>query len=328
MRYVAYPELDETPNIVVDGKGTPSTTLTLSHWPHSGTPAALRADTSAEIVFRYLDRPDLHVDVEAVSNNHFDEDGLVGLFALLHPDEALGLRARLTDLATAGDFGRYSDREAARASFALSALADPERTTLEPSTFAGAYPERTANLYRALLPRLHDIAAHPERFRSLWEEEDAALGESLEALRSGLVRIDEDPTIDLAVVTIPDRLADKGSHRFTQSRSQAVHPMAIHNATHCLRTLLVQGGRYELQYRYETWVQLASRRPMPRADLGALAAALTERETRGASWSFDGVDSITPSLGHDGESSFSPPVLLAEVKAFLTTAPPAFDPYD
>ena len=43
---------------------------------------ALRADTSAEIVFNYLETPSLHVDVDAVSNNHFDEDGLIGIFTL------------------------------------------------------------------------------------------------------------------------------------------------------------------------------------------------------------------------------------------------------
>jgi len=51
----------------------------------SGTPAALRADTSAEIVFNYLDAPDAHVGVDGVSNNHFDEDGLIGIFALMQP---------------------------------------------------------------------------------------------------------------------------------------------------------------------------------------------------------------------------------------------------
>jgi hypothetical protein len=33
-----------------------------------------KADTSAEIEFRYLDAPVFHTNVQAVSNNHFDED--------------------------------------------------------------------------------------------------------------------------------------------------------------------------------------------------------------------------------------------------------------
>ena len=46
MRFVPYHELnDSTPNIIVDGAAGPGTVLTLSHWPKSGTPEALKRDT-------------------------------------------------------------------------------------------------------------------------------------------------------------------------------------------------------------------------------------------------------------------------------------------
>jgi hypothetical protein len=49
---VFVPEQDVrgAPNVVVDGAREEGTVLALSHWPASGTPDALRADTSAEIV--------------------------------------------------------------------------------------------------------------------------------------------------------------------------------------------------------------------------------------------------------------------------------------
>ncbi len=59
--FVAYEELSRTPNIVVDGSGNAATVITLSHWPKSGTPQALKADTSTEIVFNYLATPRFHV---------------------------------------------------------------------------------------------------------------------------------------------------------------------------------------------------------------------------------------------------------------------------
>ena len=79
-----YDDLDGVPNVVVDGTATEATTLTLSHWPGSpALPVDLLADLSAEMAFRYLDRRDaLHGDATVVSNNHFDQDGLVGVFAL------------------------------------------------------------------------------------------------------------------------------------------------------------------------------------------------------------------------------------------------------
>ena len=47
MRFSPYSETVSVPNVIVDGAANKSTLLTLSHWPKSGTPAELKADTSA-----------------------------------------------------------------------------------------------------------------------------------------------------------------------------------------------------------------------------------------------------------------------------------------
>ncbi len=73
----------------------------------SGSPIELRDDLSAQIAFHYLDRPDLHVDVDAVSNNHFDQDGLMSMYALLEPEAASERRDRVIDVARMGDFDAF-----------------------------------------------------------------------------------------------------------------------------------------------------------------------------------------------------------------------------
>src|SRR3954469_1961894 len=104
MRYLPYQELSpSSPNIIVDGAAGPGTVLTLSHWPKSGTPAQLKRDTSAEIAFAYLDSPSFQVTAEIVSNNHFDEDGLIGMYALIDTANARKQRELLIDVASAGD---------------------------------------------------------------------------------------------------------------------------------------------------------------------------------------------------------------------------------
>jgi hypothetical protein len=97
------------------------------------------------------------------------------------------------------------------------------------------------------------------------------------------------------------------------------HPMAIHNATRRFRLLLVRGRSYEVRYRYETWVELVSSRPLPRVDLAPLAEALTAEEAYGARWTFDGVDEITPSLRLEGaaESAISPESFRGRVEEYL-----------
>jgi len=329
MRFVPYEELDGRPNVIVDGVGCAGTTLTLSHWPGSRTSAALQADLSAEIAIRYLEHPELHVDVDAVSNNHFDEDGLMGVFALVDPATALANKDLLVDVARAGDFGWSRTRDAARISFALSALVDPEVSPLDPSTFEGEYPQVAARLYRGLLPRIPELFADVNRFEALWAAEDAHLTASDTAVEDGNVTISERPDLDLVVVELREAIPERPIHRFTQRRAAGLHPMAVHNRTDMTRVAYLSGRRYEVQLRYETWVQLVSRTPQPRVDLAMLGKRLDDLEASGGSWQFDGVAAIAPALNLRGasESSIAPDQFLDELYRFLQTAPPAWDPW-
>lgn len=312
MQYVPYEELGDRPNVIVDGAANAHTVLTLSHWPRSGTPADLKDDLSAQIVFHYLDRSELLVTSDAVSNNHFDQDGLVSIYALVHPSEAKAHRALLIDVAAAGDFGTYRFREAARTSFVLDAFADPARSPLDAAVFRKPYPKMASHLYRELLPKLPEIMNNLERFRIHWEAEDAALAESETMIRDGKIRIDEFPDLDLAVVKLPD----------TSAGLTACRPMALHNVLNMFRVLLIQGRTYELRYRYESWVEYVSQRVPPRIDLAPLAEDLSELEAGHGRWVFDGVDEITPKLALTGarESRIPPEEFVARIKVQLERA--------
>jgi hypothetical protein len=305
------------PNVIVDGKGTSNTVLTLSHWPKSGTPAALSADTSTAIVFKYLDSPAFHTAADAVSNNHFDEDGLVGIFVLLEPALAKRHRDLLIDVAQAGDFGVFERREAARIAFVLAAYGDAARSPLPGRVFERPYSELVAELHVRLFEVVPRLLTGIDAFRSMWEHEDAQMAESEKAIATGLVAIEEQHDLDFAVVRVPEGVA-------------ACHPFALHSRTDCTRLLLIHGQQVELQYRYEGWVQMASRRPAARVDLTALANELNQEETSGGTWVFDGVDEITPRL-HILNSSVTaiPPDVIRQRAVFhLQNCPPAWNPYD
>ncbi|MBO0893044.1 MAG: hypothetical protein J2O39_01595 [Acidimicrobiales bacterium] len=328
--YVPYHRLDGRPHLIVDGPATDGTVLTLSHWPASPTPKPLRADLSAEIVFRFLagrrrwwQRPP-----SAVSNDHLDQDGLVSVFAIQSPEEALRRKELLCDLARAGDFAVFRHREAGRASFALATLADPERSPLGPAAFPEGYAERCAGLHEELLGRLLELVDDPGRHRALWAEEDDAFGASEADLQRGAVTVSELPTVDLAVVEVAEDARPRTATRFVGREDLAVHPAALHRATGCLRLLLVQGRRYRLTYRYESWVRLVSRPVAPRVDLGPLAARLEAEERGPTRWSFDGVGALVPSLRTEGdhESSLDPALVRAMVVEHLSTARPAWGP--
>ena len=278
LRFVPYHELGDRPNVVVDGAAAPSTVLTLSHWPGSPTPPELLDDLSAQIAFHALAEPERFAGVDLVSNNHFDQDGLVSAFALVDPDAARARRGPLVDLARAGDFGTFESRDAIRLAFAVAAFEDPARSPLDADVLSGSYEQQCGRLYEVLLPRLPQLVDHPESVRPLWEDEDARLSESLEAIEGGVIQIEEQPALDLAVVTVPTAWGDRAATRFTITRSEAVHPSAVNQSTSCLRVLVVHGGSYRLELRYETWVMFRSRPVLPRPDLRLLAARLDERE--------------------------------------------------
>jgi len=332
MTFSALGELSDRPNVMVDGAPVESTVLTLSHWPGSPTPPPFKRDLSAGIVFAWLragaplparrSGPGKPAGLPVVTTDHFDQDGLVGVYTLTDPEVALAAEDRLMALAEAGDFARGHDRVALRASFALSALA--ESWTAPGAARAGSPPAAVRTnpaldgaLHRAGLDRLPALLAGSEQWRADWEEEDEFLTASRAALEAGSVTIDDYPELDLAVVRAPDAQWRPAS-QLGRRRPAAVHPVAVHNRTARSRVLVLSPPRYELYFRYETWVDLASPAWSPRLDLSAAAADLSAAEPRALRWSFNGVRAtiarLTPDHGH---SQLAPDVVETVVTAAL-----------
>jgi hypothetical protein len=309
VKYVPYSELAGAPHIIVDGAAQEGTVLTLSHWPGSGSPREFRADTSTEIVLNYLDTAGAAKryapKVRVVSNNHFDADGLCSVWAMLHPKKVQQQRDMLVDVATAGDFNTYRRPQAAKVVFTMRSYADPEASPVR-DKLVGDDDAGSAR-YQALLPLLEAFMDDTERYGPFWDDEWAAMLKSKTAMVMGEVELREIPHVDMAVARAPDTL----------------HPMVLYNSTERLRVLTaLPGGYYCLRYRYESWVQFASRPVMPRVDLAPLLPRLQELEREGAQWTFEGNQATTPALqplGPDGApapSSLGLEALLDELIAY------------
>lgn len=335
MEYVPYFALGDRPHVIADGSSRRSTVLTLSHWPRSGTPWPLKADLSTEIAFRYLDDPSFAVGDGAavVSNDHLDVDGFVTVAVLADAAFAQRHRDLLVEVARAGDFATTRDATARRVAFTLGALTDPQRSTLPPAVFEGSRPEQVARLYPALLAELPRIVDDVDAYHPLWADEEESFVRSEAAIDEGAVVISEHPDADLAVVDLDPTLHLEGDHRFCLQGWGPVHPLAVHNRTDALRVLYVAGPRYGLVYRFESWVQLVSRRAAPRVDLTDLALELSAAETGGTRWSWGfprNPNPPTPWLRADDNapSTLARADLLERLRRHLTTAAPTVDPYD
>jgi hypothetical protein len=324
VEYVPYEQLDGRPNVIVDGSPTEGTVLTVTHWPGYPPPEPLCADLSAQMAFQLLEHQELLAGAELVSNNHFDQDGLVSIFALVDPDGARQRRAVLEDVAAAGDFATYTIRDAARVSMVLAAVATGRGDLDLPDE----YGAKSALLYTELVDRLPQICDDIDRWAELWADEDAALTASERAIAAGDVTITEDPDVDLAVVDVLEAAPATGGHRFGHQWSTGLHPMAVNNATERFVVATVRSRSYQVEQRYESWVQYRSRPLRLRRDLVPLAGRLQAEEGGDATWSATPVSGLTPRLSSgEGGSSIDRRRFVELLTDHLRTAPVAWDPF-
>lgn len=287
MRFVPYePSMAHDDVLSVDGIAP--TGPNLSHWPGNRTPAALRADTSTESVLKALSMPRVWEVVrrEVVTNDHFDTDGLLSVYAALHPDVARSESALFCDAAWAGDLCRFTSREAVILDLCVSGLNEHPDSPLaaELSRLPERSPERMGKVYGWALERLPDLIAHPEPYRAMWERPLAAAEEGLEAFERGDARIiSVEPLIDLVTIV----------------SERPLPPLAFRTRAPRARTLLAIGrpGRwsYKLREEIESWFDLETLRPPRRVSMRPLADALTEADT--TPWTLSpGDDALVPTL--------------------------------
>jgi hypothetical protein len=297
MRYVPYgSELEQTPNIVVDGRGNDATVLELSHWPRNRTPAELKADTSTEIALNYArsaGRETYRRGSEAVSNNHYDVDGLMSMWTVLNPATALEHTDLLVATGECGDFDRWSGEHATKIACALYGM-ELGKTSPVRQTLAGMrdYLARTEFLYRHTLPLVPELISNVDSFEEYWRDEFARVQADLELFATGEASLQEVSELDLAVFDLPRRL----------------HDMALYEQTDCSRVaLVIEGHRYQVRYRYESWVEFKSRAVPPRIDLKPLADLLQTFEGNDGDWTADETHRTLPHMRLRGpEGSISP----------------------
>ncbi|MBT4890745.1 MAG: hypothetical protein HON65_14450 [Rhodospirillales bacterium] len=327
-RYVPWPDIGLSDNIMIDGSAKDYTVLTLSHWPKSGTPHDLKADSSAEIVFNYIEQPGLHENVTVVTGDHFDEDACLGIFAMLEPEFALEHKHLICDAAIAGDFTKGNNQQANRIAFTIGAFCNPVFSPLDKAIFKEPYDAMCGMLFKEILPRVRPIIEHTHAFEELWKGEDDFLNRTEQALSNGAIIIEEHPGISFAVVTSKLDLRNKDD--LARGHDKPWHPIAIHNRTRCDRILSISDSGIIFAYRYESWVQYITLPPPPRIDLHPLAETLTDLESGDTVWKSDSVENIFPRMVtlDNQPSSLHIDKIIAHFMEALATGKPAWDPFD
>ncbi|GAB3634858.1 hypothetical protein GCM10027422_04480 [Hymenobacter arcticus] len=286
--FVPFGQLRRQPTIVVDSTGL-GAALTLAHWRGAATPAALRDDTSAGSCLRALRAPATPgLAARAVTANHFDVDGFIGMWALLHPALALTHEPLLRLVATLGDF-RELDWANPLAEYALQLVcwlnAEEKKHFYEPFGAPARRrreDEASAEKFAWFLPRFAAILQNPVVGRAAWEPEYTRVKRAVATLQGPLTQRSEYPEIGLVVIRTPE----PGPY------------YALFGPTAGFDWVLslYDGQRYELEAKYTTWIDLESRPTLPRLPLPTLATRLNELETSNYRWAADGLTDTGPLL--------------------------------
>ncbi|MDD5543227.1 MAG: hypothetical protein PHX83_08635 [Acidobacteriia bacterium] len=288
MRFEFYhPGINVARTLMVDGVA--DSRLNMSHWPGNRTPEHLKADTSTEICLNlaadpYADR--LFENIEIVSNNHFDTDGLLSSWTALHPKEALFHREFLVAAAQAGDFGWYTTPQAVKFDLVVSGFEGSDRSPLHNRLAGLNDTQKYQLLYEHLLGEMPGLMENFEsRYRDLWTEEFKALEQARSALNNGAGQWRHHPAEGLAV--------------FQTDKEFPLTSRFNHASSDRLLTLLnsPDGLRCEFHFDVITWFETVHVQKKPRLDLTPLASQLNALEKRGeVTWKADPLEELYPCL--------------------------------
>ena len=275
MRFEFYSEaIAAEPKLSVDG--TVDNAIHFSHWNGNKTPASVKADTSTEIALNVVaaaDRDQLTRGIDLVTNNHFDTDGVLSVWAMLNGELALPLREKLIAAAEAGDFCELSSTDGVRASIVIQGSDSPTDKSGSPLArqLAGEDITDEARAYQLVLPRVESVIARTNDYEELWRESWSRIETALDSFAKGESRVDEDTNARLSVVTLAPEVF--GAIGFDPYHHSAPFTAISHHARgelFLIATPLSDGWAYRIDYPYHSWAETVVRPRIARREFSSL----------------------------------------------------------
>jgi hypothetical protein len=290
-QFIPFSELKHTKAIIIDSNHPNG--LVLSHWRGAPTPAGLRDDTSAGIVLNALRLHVAGLELPYVTANHFDIDGFIGVWSLLNPEPALEQEELLRQMALIGDFRELNLNHplAGEALKLVCWLNAKEKELFWPPFGAESLPESEVLVchkkFKYFLRSFTQVLQDPDWERGVWEDEvgDALLG--YREIFSPKTQLKRYPELGLIVIQTPN----------------PVHYYGLFSRTIGFDIVLAcyDENKYELEYKYTTWIDLVSRPTLPRISMAPLADKLNQLEKSGRTWTYDAITETGPILRLSGD---------------------------
>jgi hypothetical protein len=332
MRFEFYHSgLDDIPKLSVDG--TVSNSVHFSHWEGNETPPELKADTSTEIALNLVAAPnrnELTHDIELVTNNHFDTDGVLSVWTVLTGERALELRDKLVPAAEAGDFSEFTNEAAVRASIAIQGSDQPspgeESSSPLACQLAGENVDDDARAYDLVLPEVGRLLTKTDEYEPLWRGAWEKIATAMESFERGASKVTEFDDAGVSLVMLaPEVFSSSG---FNPTRHAAPYTAISRYAKgrlFLITTPLRNGWTYRIDYPYYSWAETVVRPRIERRNLSPLTVSLNQLEPEGDGiWKLDNSEmtSAIKFLGVDGtlaKSMLAPDELAKTVCAIYSS---------
>ncbi len=330
MRFEYYHSgLESVPKLSVDG--TVSNSIHFSHWEGNQTPAEVKADTSTEIALNLVASPNkdkLTRGIELVTNNHFDTDGVLSVWAVLTGERANKLRDLLIPAAEAGDFSELSTENGVRASIAIqgSDQASPNNDTGSPLAgyLNGSPVTDDAKAYELVLPHIERLITHLDEYEDLWRAGWEQVATAVESFERGSSTVEELTDVNASLVTLaPEVFSSTGFNPTKHAAPYTAISRYAHGHLFVVTTPSDGGWIYRIDYPYYSWAETIARPRIQRYDFTALLKELNEKElsSRGT-WKLDNSEMTSAVKFLDAEgipvaSSLRPDEVAGQCRAVL-----------
>lgn len=285
MRFEYYSEaLDDVPKLSVDG--TVSNSIHFSHWVGNETPTELKADTSTEIALNLVTSPNrnkLTHNVELVTNNHFDTDGMLSVWTVMTGEHAAKYRDVLIAAAEAGDFSEYSNAEGVRISLAIQGsdqaipLADAGSPLAQ--MLASENVISDARCYELIMPEVENLLTNVNDYEPLWRDPWKKIIDALESFDRGASSVTEFEDAKVSLVTLaPEIFSGEGFNPTRHSAPFTAISKFAHGELFVIAIPTTGGWFYRVDYPYYSWAETVVRPKIERRDLTSVLQLLNGQE--------------------------------------------------
>lgn len=291
-QFIPFSSIKEQQGVLVVDSYHPSG-FVLSHWRGAPKLNQLHDDTSTGIVLNALkaDIPALHTH-QFVTNNHFDIDGFLGIWSLLNPTLALQHESLFRKMALLSDFREMALKsEEDHLALELVCWINTVESEQFYAPFASFAPRQSevklcVPKYEYFLKNFEQVLKQPAAYRSIWQKEYEQVVQDWQVMTSNQTVLTLERNKRVLIVETPEPL-----HYYALFGQSAPADMVMS---------LYSGNRYELEYKYTSWVDTAGRPSFPRLDLQILARKLNRLEESQYRWSADKITDTGPILRLQG----------------------------